>query len=136
MLLAATGGQPQEALDWSRQGIDAALWLRLPALVGQGAATAFAAWPLARTVDALQKLCHDAACLAAGAAPRYFPAASIRAGAELAALSAWMRELNRVARHAEHPWNAGLMAESLVQQGQRALAMTRGATAKGVGVAR
>ena len=136
VLLAATGGQPQEALDWSRQGIDAALWLRLPALVGQGAATAFAAWPLARTVDALQKLCHDAACLAAGAAPRYFPAASIRAGAEPAALSAWMRELNRVARHAEHPWNAGLMAESLVQQGQRALAMTRGATAKGVGVAR
>ena len=136
VLLAATGGQPQEALDWSRQGIDAAFWLRLPALVGQGAAAAFAAWPLARTVDALQKLCHDAACLAAGAAPRYFPAASIRTGAEPAALSAWMRELNRVARHAEHPWNAGLMAESLVQQGQRALATTGGATAKGAGVAR
>jgi DNA polymerase-3 subunit delta' len=33
-----------------------------------------------------------------------------------------MRELNRVARHAEHPWNAGLMTESLVQQGRRALA--------------
>ncbi|MEP7102347.1 MAG: DNA polymerase III subunit delta' [Burkholderiales bacterium] len=122
VMLAATGGQPQEALEWTKQGIDAALWLRLPALVGQGAAAAFTAWPLARTVDALQKLCHDAACLAAGAAPRYFPAASIRAGAEPAALSAWMRELNRVARHAEHPWNAGLMTESLVQQGQRALA--------------
>ena len=33
VLLAATGGQPQEALDWSMQGIDASLWLRLPALV-------------------------------------------------------------------------------------------------------
>ncbi|HZT55175.1 MAG TPA: DNA polymerase III subunit delta' [Burkholderiaceae bacterium] len=128
VMLAAAGGQPQEALAWTQQGIDAALWLRLPALVGQGAATAFAAWPLARTVDALQKLCHDAACIAAGAAPRYFPAASFRGGAEPAALTAWMRELNRVARHAEHPWNAGLMAESLVQQGQRALAGAVGAT--------
>lgn len=122
VMLAATGGQPQEALEWTTHGIDAALWLRLPALVGQGAAAVFSAWPLARTVDALQKLCHDAACLAAGAAPRYFPAASIRGGAEPAALAAWMRELNRVARHAEHAWNVGLMAESLVQQGRRALA--------------
>jgi len=121
VMLAATGGQPQDALEWTKQGIDAALWLRLPALVGQGAAAAFASWPLARTVDALQKLCHDAACLAVGAAPRYFPAAAIAVGADPAALSGWMRELNRVARHAEHPWNAGLMAESLVLQGQRAL---------------
>ena len=31
--LAATGGQPQEALEWAAQGLDAALWQRLPALV-------------------------------------------------------------------------------------------------------
>ncbi len=123
VLLAATGGQPQEALEWSKQGIDAALWLRLPALVAQGLSAALGGWPLARVVDALQKLCHDAACIAAGAAPRYFPAASIRAGAQPDALAAWMRELNRVARHAEHPWSAALMLESLVQQGQRALAV-------------
>ena len=123
VMLAAAGGQPQEALEWTKQGIDAALWLRLPALVAQGTPATFGTWPLTRVVDALQKLCHDAACIAAGAAPRYFPAASIRAGANLDALSDWMRELNRVARHAEHPWNAGLMAESLVQQGQRALAV-------------
>jgi DNA polymerase III subunit delta' len=125
VMLAATGGQPQESLDWFRQGVDAAAWARLPAAVAQGVSSTFAAWPLPRVVDALQRLCHDAACVAAGAAPRYFPAASIRAGADPAALSEWLRELNRVARHAEHPWNAGLMAESLVQQGQRALATTR-----------
>jgi len=123
VLLAAAGGQPQEALDWTRQGIAAAAWLRLPALVAQGSTAGFASWPLARVVDALQKLCHDAACIAAGAAPRYFPAGSLRTGADPAALHAWMRELNRVARHAEHPWNAALMVESLVQQGQRALAV-------------
>ena len=131
VMLAATGGQPQEALEWTKQGIDAALWLRLPALVAQGMAVALGGWPLARVVDALQKLCHDAACIAVGAAPRYFPAASLRAGAQPAALAAWMRELNRVARHAEHPWNAGLMVESLVQQGQRAIAVdARPRTAK------
>ena len=102
VMLAAAGGQPQEALEWTKQGIDAALWLRLPGLVAQGMSASVGGWPLARVVDALQKLCHDAACIAAGAAPRYFPPASIRGGAEPAALSAWMRELNRVARHAEH----------------------------------
>jgi DNA polymerase-3 subunit delta' len=125
VMLAATGGQPQESLDWFRQGIDAAAWTRLPMAVAQGTSAAFATWPLPRVVDALQRLCHDAACVAAGAAPRYFPAASIRAGADPAALTDWLRELNRVARHAEHPWNAGLMAESLAQQGQRALAAAR-----------
>jgi DNA polymerase-3 subunit delta' len=132
VLLAAAGGQPQEALDWARQGIAAAAWLRLPTLVAQGSAAAFATWPLARVVDALQKLCHDAACIAAGAAPRYFPAGSLRVGADPAALHDWMHALNQVARHAEHPWSAGLMTESLVLQGQRALALVggRGSTAR------
>jgi DNA polymerase-3 subunit delta' len=122
VLLAATGGQPQEALAWVRQGIDAAAWLRVPAAVAQGQAGTFANWPLPRLIDALQKVCHDTLSVVVGAAPRYFPASSLRPGAEAAALHAWMRELNRVARHAEHPWNAGLLAEALVQQGQRALA--------------
>jgi DNA polymerase-3 subunit delta' len=122
VLLAATGGQPQEALDWFRQGVDAATWAQVPAAVAQGSAAVFASWPLPRVVDALQRLCHDAACVAAGAGPRYFPAGSIRPGANSAALAEWGHELNRVARHAEHPWNAGLVSESLVQQGQRALA--------------
>jgi DNA polymerase-3 subunit delta' len=128
VMLAATGGQPQLALDWLQQGVDAALWARLPALVRQGDASALVAWPLPRVIDALHKLCHDTACVAVGSMPRYFPAASIAPGADAAALSAWARELNRVARHDEHAWNAGLMIESLVQQGQRALA---GAAQKG-----
>ena len=121
VLLAATGGQPQEVLQWVEQGIDAALWQRLPTIVARGEAQALGTWPLPRLIDALQKLCHDAACVAVGAAPRYFPQAVIAQGANSDALAAWMQELNRCARHAEHAWNAGLMLESLVQQGQRAL---------------
>ena len=121
VLLAATGAQPQEVLEWIEQGIDAALWQRLPAIVARGEAQALSNWPLPRLIDALQKLCHDAACVGAGAPPRYFPQAVVAPGADAAALAEWMRELNRCARHAEHAWNAGLMLESLVQQGQRAL---------------
>ena len=121
VLLAATGGQAQEVLQWVEQGIDAALWQRLPALVARGEAQALSTWPVPRLIDALQKLCHDAACVAVGAAPRYFPRAVIAKGANSDALAAWMQELKRCARHAEHAWNAGLMLESLVQQGQRAL---------------
>lgn len=128
VLLAATGGQPQEALEWCRQGVDAALWLRLPSLVAAGASAAFANWPLSRLVNALQKLCHDAACLSAGATPRYFPANALGPAARLASLMAWRAELDRVARHAEHPWNTGLMVESLVQQGRQALAPARTGT--------
>ena len=132
VMLAAAGGQPQEAREWAGQGIDAALWSRLPALVQRGEAAPLAAWPLPRVVDALQKLCHDAACRAAGAAPRYFPPgsmASLAGPADPIALAGWARDLLRAARHAEHPWNAGLMVEALVQRGQRALAATGQAVA-------
>ena len=134
VLLAAAGGQPLVALEWAQQGLDAALWVRLPGLVGQGTAAPFAGWPVARVVDVLQKLCHDAACVAEHATPRYFPVATLPAAGDGAALAAWMRDLNRVARHAEHPWNAGLMIESLVQQGQRALDGSRARRPKVQGV--
>ena len=130
VLLAATGGQPQEALDWAAQGLDAALWLRIPALVRHGDHGPLTQMQLPRVVDALQKLCHDAACVAAGAAPRYFPAAAVRADVDLLALVEWSRELDRAARHADHTWNAGLMVEALVLRGQRAL------TGAGVNAAR
>lgn len=125
VMLAAAGGQPQEALEWAAQGIDAAFWSRLPALVQRGEASALTTWPLHRLVDALQKLCHDAACMAAGAAPRYFPPAVVPLTTDSAALTTWMAELMRVARHAEHPWAAALVCESLVQQGQRAFRAAR-----------
>jgi DNA polymerase-3 subunit delta' len=121
VLLAAAGGQPLDALDWQRDGIDAAAWERLPACVERGDAAALAAWPLSRLVDALQKLCHDAMCVAVGAPPRYFEPARMAPGATLPALLAWSRELQRLSRHVEHPWSAGLAVESLVRQGRQAL---------------
>lgn len=120
LMLAAAGGQPVEALAWSRQGIDATAWSRLPQRVAAGDAAAVAGWPMPRVIDALQKLCHDAMSVRCGAPPRYFPADSLPTAGPLASLLAWSQSLSRAARQAEHPLNAGLMAESLVGQGQSA----------------
>jgi len=125
ILLAASGGQPQEALDLAERGIDAAAWLALPRRIAAGDATALQGWGLPAAVDALQKICHDAAALAGGGAPRYFPADRVVGEANLDALLRWSRELARVAAEAEHPWSVDLAIESLVGQGREALKTPR-----------
>jgi DNA polymerase III subunit delta' len=127
VLLAACGGQPLDALDWSRQGIDAPFWRSVPQRVRGGDASAFMDWPLKRLVESLQKVCHDAMCLAAGAAPRFFTASAFSRGADIGALVQWSAQLGRDALHAEHPWNPGLKVEALIQGGQRALASVHSA---------
>ncbi len=125
VLLAAAGGQPLEALEWVREGVDATTWTRLPKQLAAGEVGTLASWPLPRLVDALHKLCHDAMSLACGAPPRYFPAAALPTGAALPALVAWSRALRQTVRHAEHPWNLPVMVESLVLQAQQALSSGR-----------
>jgi DNA polymerase-3 subunit delta' len=124
VLLAACGGQPLQALRWSEDGIDARLWKQLPVLVARGEAVPFLAWPLPRLVDALQKLCHDALCIAAGAPPRYFPVGAITTKASPGALTDWARRLGRLSSQAEHPWIAGLAVEAFIDEARRALAAT------------
>ena len=118
-LLAACSGRPLDALALAQDGIDAETWAALPAAVARGHASALAGWPLPRALDALHKLCHDAMARAAGGAARYFPVVPARG--QLPALVAWLRELDRVARHDEHPWNEGLLLEALVHAGAEAL---------------
>ena len=123
VLLGAAGGQPQDALAWAADGIDARTWTALPRQIAQGDAAGLAAWPLPRVVDMLQKLCHDLMRLAAGGEPRYFPRAALPAKpAPLERLAPWAKALAAHARSAEHTWNAGLMAEALVQQARQAFA--------------
>ena len=126
VVLAAAGGQPLDALDWVGEGLDARLWAQLPALVQRGDASPLAGWAIARAVDALQKLCHDALCTSVGAEPRFFPKGVMPVRPGTAALLAWSRDLNRAARQAEHPLNAGLMIEALVSRARQALTAEQG----------
>lgn len=122
VMLAAAGGQPQDALAWVQDGIDAKQWLALPLQIARGEVGTLASWPLPRVIEMLQKLCHDAMRLAAGGEPRYFPASALPPPARLESLSAWALELARTAEFAEHPFNAGLMVESLTDRARCALA--------------
>ena len=121
VLLDAAGGQPLLARDLAAVGVSGALWRKLPALALAGEAAPMANWPLPVLVQALQKLCHDALCVAAGAAPRFFPEGSIPRLTQAEPLHAWQRALQAIAAQSEHPWSAALMAESLISQAQRAL---------------
>ncbi len=125
VLLAAAGGQPEQALSWHREGVDAGAWLALPGQLVRGDAAGLAGWPLVRVIDGLFKLCHDAMRVAAGAEPRYFPAHVMGHGASISALSDWHRELARVALHAEHPWQPALTIDVLAAQARVALSASK-----------
>ena len=59
-----------------------------------------------------------------GAAPRFFDAADLptaKPGPCLSMLRDWSKALSQAARTAEHPFNAGLLLESLATQAQRIL---------------
>ena len=127
-LLVAAGGRPADALGWVRSGQAAFIaqsWQALPKAMARGDASALADWAPAEAVDALQKLCHDMWVVKAGAQPRFFNAADLppaaSASASSFALSAWARELATTARTVEHPYNAGLMLESLASRAKMAL---------------
>ena len=120
-LLRAAGGRPSDALAASQGGLDPKIWSLLPKALARGDSTALANWAPAQAVDALQKLCHDLMATRAGAPPRFFEVADLPAGAAIASLARWSRELARTARTVEHPFNAGLMLESLVSQAHIAL---------------
>ena len=120
-LLRAAGGRPEDALQLAHSGGDAEQWELLPKALARGDAAVLAGWSPAQAVGALQKLCHDLLASAAGAEPRFFEAQHLPAVPSMLELSDWSRALARAARTMEHPFNAGLMLESLVSQASSTL---------------
>jgi DNA polymerase-3 subunit delta' len=125
VVLAASGGQPQDALERAERGLDAEAWLALPGRIARGDSAALQGWPLPLALEALQKVCHDALCVACGGAARYFPSDRVPPGIGVLGLLRWSRELARVALEAEHPWSVDLAIESLVERGREALQTPR-----------
>lgn len=121
-LLRAAGGRPEEAQALAAEGITARAWAAWPQAVARGDGSLSAQWSATRLLDSLVKLCHDLMASHVGAAPRFFDAASLPAANGLPALAAWSGELHGLARHAEHPFQAGLLAEAWIVRARRALA--------------
>jgi len=119
VLLAACGGRPQQALQWSQEGVTAKSWLELPRRLARNEVAALTDWPVPRAIEAMQRLVTDLIRTAHGAPPSYFPREALPAPRNPEAMQAWAKLLQDAARHAEHPLNANLLLESLVGQGQR-----------------
>jgi DNA polymerase-3 subunit delta' len=120
-LLDATGGRPQQALEWSQAGLTDAAWQAIPKRVARGEVQALSDLAPPRAIDALQRLCHDLVRRSHGQPGQFFAATSLPTPRKAAPLLAWDTELRRAARHADHPLNASLWIEALVAQAQAAV---------------
>ena len=125
-LLTGAGGRPADALTWTLNNSHheaARHWQGFPKAMARGDVGALADWAPVRVVDALQKLCHDVWAVRVGATPRFFggedlPVRTSSKEPDLYALASWSKELNAIARTVEHPYNPGLLLESLVSRAQ------------------
>jgi DNA polymerase III subunit delta' len=121
-LLIATGGRPAQALLWANSGWGAPAWAAFPKAMQRGDVAAIKDWAPTLLLDAQHKLCHDLMAVAQGAAPRFFASADLSIGRPpLGALGTWSQTLSQALRTVDHPFNAGLMSESLVAQAQSVL---------------
>lgn len=120
--LKATGGLPSEAFEWLQAGFTAAAWDALPKSLWAQQAGPLADWPIARQMDALQKLCHDLQCLINQAEPRYFdPTTLPKRLPSPQSLESWQRDLQKAARTMEHPYMPALLQEAWVLRAAQAL---------------
>ena len=123
--LLATGGRPQDALAYANARPDPAAWSGFSKAMARGDVGWVRDWSPSELLVTQQKLCHDLLALCVGAEPRYFAASDLLAGPSLGALTQWSQALNAQFRTIEHPFNAGLLLESLVSQAQRVLSPSR-----------
>lgn len=120
--LLASGGRPADAWERYGGGRDASEWAGFPRAMVTGDLGAVRTWSLPELLDALHKLCHDALALHVGAAPRFFEVQQLGGlKATLSALSDWSVSLRDARRSMEHPFNAGLAQEMLVDSAQTVL---------------
>lgn len=124
VLLRAAGGRPEEALGLAQGGRTAKAWSQLPRAISRGDVSAVGDCTPAEAIDLLQKVCHDLLAVQAGAAPRFFEPGDLPKLGTCESLTAWWRELAQEQKTAEHPFNAGLMLESLVSRARSALHST------------
>ena len=125
--LRMCGDRPDDALAAANSGLSADIWLQFPAAMAAGNANLVREWPLASLLDSLQKLCHDAMVQTAGAAPRFFEAAALQGlpAQSMESLTQWSAALRAARKTIDHPFNAGLMQDALVDQARNTLHSAR-----------
>jgi DNA polymerase-3 subunit delta' len=115
--LQASAGRAEDAMALAHSfKHNAKAWIELPRSVFKGDVGALSDLSGPQAVSVMQKICHDMMCVSLGAQPKFFPAQSLSAKTQLAAMTEWSKALILSAQTADHPFNLGLMHEALVAQ--------------------
>jgi DNA polymerase-3 subunit delta' len=125
LALRATGGRPQDALAFAQSGLDPAVWSTFCKSMARGDTAPVRDWSPAELLATQQKLCHDLLALCVGGSPRFFAHQDLVASPSLASLTQWSQALSAQQRTIDHPFNGGLLLESLISEAQRVLAPAR-----------
>ncbi len=75
--------------------------------------------PIEKTIDLLQKMCHDMVCIHMNAEPRFFASNDLPKSHKIPSLMTlmhWQTQLLAAVKTAQHPFNSGLMLEALFSQ--------------------
>ena len=120
--LRASGGRPEDALDHVRSGRDPGAWSAFPKAMARGDLGFVRDWGPAELLQTLHKLCHDLLAVAVGAAPRFFAVEDLAKGPSVEVLSQWSQWLQSQQRTIDHPFNPGLLLETMVMRAQQVLA--------------
>ena len=121
ILLKAAGGRPEDALMLQSLGVDAEIWSKIPKALASADSSVLESFTPREVIFIMQKLCTDLVAHHFKSETRYFLPNVLPKVQNIAALTLWFKELSIAAKTVEHPYNPGLMFESLTVQASKAL---------------
>jgi DNA polymerase-3 subunit delta' len=121
-LWRASGGSPNWVLDRIQQdGLTAQTWRQWPRQLAKGQAGWMADLPASEALSCLQKLSHDLMAVSLQASPEYFLPEDLPKTPSASKAAQWCQELQKAARHAEHPFNAALQMQAWAVRARHAM---------------
>jgi len=121
VMLKAAGGRPEDALNLLALGISAQMWNQIPRLLCKADASVLENFSPREVITIMQKICSDLIANYFKSETRYFHSSVLPNTQNINALTQWFKELSHEAKTADHPYNPGLMLESLTAQASRVL---------------
>lgn len=124
--LKAAAGEPLTALALSQTLMEVHYWLDFPKYVRNssgidGFPPAFLDKPTI-VIDALYKLCHDAACIKLGMSAQFFDTNLVKSEASLHQLLDWNKSLSSAIEKVSYSFNQQLMIELLLAEAHKVMA--------------
>jgi len=121
ILLNAAGGRPEDALNLVSLGVDAQLWNQIPRALAKADSSVLESFTPKEVISVMQKVCSDLIAHYFKSETRYFAPSVLPSCQNIQALTQWFKDLSQAAKTVEHPYNPGLLLETLTVQASKAL---------------